>query len=100
MAPPFASRGLFGIPRGRRFFKRRGSEPIRTDRPGGAGRANRSLIMDPLEPRLLFNADVLAVNLTSGPDHQQIDHDVIVRLVDEVAEVAEHAVTVQRVQVL
>lgn len=63
MALPFTSRGLFGAPRSRNFFKRRGgNEPavrIETGVVGGR-RMNRALLIDPLEPRLLFNADVLA----------------------------------------
>src|SRR5262249_31183471 len=46
-------------------------------------------------------ADVLAVNLASGgPDHQQIDHDVVVRLVEEVDQTDEHSAAVQRVEIV
>jgi hypothetical protein len=102
MALPFTSRGLFGAPRSRNFFKRRkGTEPavrIETGVVGGR-RMNRALLIDALEPRLLFNADVLALDLSGSPDHQ-VNHDVIVRLVDEVDQTDAQAATVQRVQIL
>ncbi len=57
------------------------------------------LIFEPLEPRLLLNADLLAVDLTAAaPDRQ--DHDLLVRMVEETQTVDQQSVTVQRVEVV
>ncbi len=57
------------------------------------------LILDPLEPRVLLNADTLAVQLASVA-HDTQAHDVLVQMVNETVMVGAQAQTVQRVQVV
>ncbi|MDB5639373.1 MAG: hypothetical protein JWP51_4281, partial [Bradyrhizobium sp.] len=57
-------------------------------------------MFDPLEPRLLLNADVLSVNLTHDAGPQPVDHSLIVQLVQQTEQVNNQAVSVQRVQVV
>ena len=58
------------------------------------------LAFESLEPRLLLNADVLAVNLAHDIGAPPIDHSVIVQLVHETEKVNSQTVTLQRVQVV
>ncbi len=62
-------------------------------------RAARSLVLDPLEQRVLLNADVLALDLTAMYADSR-DMDLLVRLHEEVEGAGESATTVQRVQIL
>ena len=110
MAFPFKSTGLFGRPSGRppssphprhrralpRWLWR--SSP-KAARPNAAAGYER-LIFDPLEPRLLLNADVLTVNLAQQGAAAPVDHSLIVQMVQATEQVNNQAVTVQRVQVV
>ncbi len=58
------------------------------------------LVFDPLEPRLLLNADVLTVNLAQQGAAAPVDHSLIVQMVQATEQVNNQAVTVQRVQVV
>ena len=106
MAFPFQCLSKLGLPaRGTPRKPRRRRTPLhRFWRPGAraarpnAGRAR--LAFEPLEPRLLLNADVLAVNLTQAIGAPPIDHSLIVQLVHQTEQVKQQAVTVQVVQVV
>jgi hypothetical protein len=74
-----------------RAATRKGVSPSR----GGAGR----LLFDPLEPRVLLSADVLAVNLATAPAAQH-DHDLLVQMVTDTVQTGATAQTVERVQVV
>ena len=110
MAFPFKSTGLFGRPSGRPpsspHPRRRRALPRwlwrsapRAAQPNVAGRYER-LVFDPLEPRLLLNADVLTVNLAQQGAAAPVDHSLIVQMVQATEQVNNQAVTVQRVQVV
>ena len=58
------------------------------------------LVFDPLEPRLLLNADVLSVNLAHDLSAPPADHSLIVQLVQQTEQVNNQTVAVQRVQVV
>ncbi|MEM9643120.1 MAG: LEPR-XLL domain-containing protein, partial [Pseudomonadota bacterium] len=62
-------------------------------------RAARQLMLDPMEQRILLNADVLALDMSTGDTADQ-DHDLLVRLVEESEQIGDNTVAVQRVQVL
>ena len=106
MAYPFQSTGLFGRPSKRspdrprrrvgptRWFWR---SPRRIARPN---LGHERLVFDPLEPRLLLNADVLTINLAHDAGPQPVDHNLIVQLVQQTEQVNNQAVSVQRVQVV
>ena len=70
----------------------------------GARMRRRSIaervVFDPMEPRLLLNADVLTFNLAHDSGPQPIDHHLIVDLVNATEQVNSQSVTVQRVQIL
>ncbi len=58
------------------------------------------LIFDPLEPRLLLNADVLSINLAHDLSAPPADHSLIVQLVQQTEQVNNQTVAVQRVQIV
>ncbi|MFN3348008.1 beta strand repeat-containing protein, partial [Pseudorhodoplanes sp.] len=62
------------------------------------GRAPQ-LVLDPLEPRLMLNADVLALDLPSYDPGRQ-DHDLLVRLVEDIKTVDNQSVAVQRIEIV
>ena len=62
-------------------------------------RAARSLVLDPLEPRVLLNADVLALDLSAMYQDNR-DHELLVRLHEDVQDIGNTATTVQRVQIV
>src|ERR1700730_2571440 len=107
MAFPFQSVGLQGPPSGPNPRK---SRPRRsrarwfwpTLRQRAPARSSHDrLVFDPLEPRLLLSADVLAVNLAAhDPGPQAADHSIIVQMVQETQQVNAQTVSVQRVQVV
>ncbi|HVB17763.1 MAG TPA: LEPR-XLL domain-containing protein, partial [Stellaceae bacterium] len=66
--------------------------------PADIGR--RRLALDPLEPRLLLNADVVAINLAHDLGAPPIDHSLLVQLAQQTEEINHQAVTLQRVQVV
>jgi hypothetical protein len=87
MAFPFKSEGIFGRPVSHRRARLSDVLRAKLSRLARGSRVQRELaervqlVFDPLEPRFLLNAD-LNVNLaTDGP---QVDHEIIVRLVEEV----------------
>jgi len=57
------------------------------------------LILDPLEPRVLLNADTLAVQIASVSD-QAHAHDLLIQMVNDTVAVGWRTQTVQRVQVV
>ncbi|MEP9378774.1 PKD domain-containing protein [Aquabacter sp. CN5-332] len=61
-------------------------------------RRHAPLLFDPLEPRLLMSADLLAVDLSTLPAHQE--HQVLVRLVDQADQVQSTAASQQRIEIL
>ena len=63
------------------------------------GVAASRLVFDALEPRVLLNADVLAVQLATLPNDTQA-HDVLVNMVDQAVQVGTQTQMVERVQVL
>jgi hypothetical protein len=66
----------------------------------GSGRpASARLILDPLEPRVLLNADTLAVQVASVSNQAQA-HDLLVQMVDDTITVEAQTQTVQRVRVV
>ncbi len=73
-----------------------------TAEPGGrmpaSARAGK-LHFDPLEPRLLMSADVLAIDLghLQPAQHQ---HDLLVQMVTDTVQVGNQAQSVQRVQIV
>ena len=75
-----------------------GRKPITSSLGESWGSRFSRLLMEPLEPRLLLNAD-LAVDLT-GPSVEQEDNDLLVRLLQIQEVVNGAAVDVQRVQIL
>ena len=108
MAYPFKSTGLFGRPAGRTpssARRRRGGprwfwrSPARAAQPQVATGHER-LVFDPLEPRLLLNADVLTVNLAQQAAATPVDHSLIVQMVEATEQVNNQAISVQRVQVV
>ena len=58
------------------------------------------LVFDPLEPRLLLNADVLSVNLVHDLGAPSADHSLIVQLVQQTEQANNQTVSVQRVQIV
>lgn len=62
-------------------------------------RAARRLVLDPLEPRVLLNADVLAFDMAAYYQDQQ-SHDLLVRMQEETVGVGETTVSVRRVEIL
>ena len=71
--------------------------------PAKAARAqtgHERLVFDPLEPRLLLNADVLTISLAQDNPAQPIDHSIIVQMVQQTEQVNNQAVSVQQVQVV
>lgn len=110
MAYPFKSTGLFGRPAGRPpsspHSRRRRALPRwlwafapKAARPNAASGQER-LVFDPLEPRLLLNADVLTVNLAQQSAAAPVDHSLIVQMVQATEQVNNQAVSVQRIQVV
>src|SRR5580704_339957 len=106
MAFPFQSVGLQGPPSGpnpRKSRPRRSRArwfwPTLRQRAPARSLHDR-LVFDPLEPRLLLNADVLTVNLAHDLGPQAADHSVIVEMVQETQQVNAQTVSVQRVQVV
>ena len=105
MAFPFQSVGLQGPPSGpnprksRPRRSRRWFWPILRQR-SPARSAHDRLVFDPLEPRLLLSADVLAINLAHDTGPQAADHSIIVEMVQETQQVNAQTVSVQRVQVV
>ena len=67
---------------------------------GAHPRALARLGFTPLEPRLLLNADVLAVNLTHDLGAPPVDHALLVELVHQTETVDAQTVTVQRIQIV
>jgi WD40 repeat protein len=57
------------------------------------------LVLDPLEPRLMLNADVLALDLPSYDPGRQ-GHDLLVRLVEDIQLVENQTVNIQRVEIV
>ena len=106
MAFPFRSEGLFGPPRGESPRQpRRRWTPLhwfwRNEARAARARVNRErLAFTPLEPRLLLNGDVLAVNLTHDLGAPPVDHSLIVQLMQETEKVNDQTVHVQRVQIV
>src|ERR1700686_2341104 len=106
MAFPFQSVGLQGPPSGpnprksrpRRQRARWFWPTLRQRAP--ARSAHDRLVFDPLEPRLLLSADVLAINLAHDAGPQAADHSVIVQMVQETQQVNAQTVSVQRVRVV
>ncbi len=106
MAFPFQSVGLQGPPSGPNPRKSRPQRnrarwfwpTLRQRAP--ARSAHGRLVFDPLEPRLLLSADVLAVNLAHDTGPQAADHSVIVQMVQDTQQTNAQAVSVQRVQVV
>jgi len=106
MAFPFQSVGLQGPPSGpnpRKSRPRRNRArwfwpTLRQRAP--ARSAHDRLVFDPLEPRLLLSADVLAINLAHDAGPQAADHSIIVEMVQETQQVNAQTVSVQRVQVV
>ena len=64
---------------------------------GGYG--SGCLVFDALEPRVLLNADVLTAQLASLPNDTQ-PHDILLKMVQQAAQVGQQTQMVQRVQVL
>lgn len=82
----------------RREEAKTGSEPpARKPKPGSA--APRPLAFDPLEPRVLLNADILAVQLAAMPA-DTADHDLLVRMSEHTEQTGTRAQTVQRVEIV
>jgi hypothetical protein len=82
------------------------SRPLRADAPaagrgrsGGGRSGGGALVFDPLEPRVLLNSDVLAVQLAAMPNDMH-GQAVIVRMIEEVAQVGTQSQTVEQVQVV
>ncbi|HEY1749492.1 MAG TPA: LEPR-XLL domain-containing protein, partial [Xanthobacteraceae bacterium] len=107
MAYPFQSTGLFGRPAGRSPSNRRRRlrGPARwfwrnAARSPRANVGHERLIFDPLEPRLLLNADVLSINLAHDLSAPPADQSLIVQMVQATEQVNNQTVTVQRVQVV
>ncbi|MEP6563584.1 MAG: LEPR-XLL domain-containing protein, partial [Mesorhizobium sp.] len=103
MAFPFKSEGISGRPISHRRAKLSEILKAKLARLAKGSRVQRELadrvrlIFDPLEPRLLLNAD-LNVNLaTDGPN---VDHEILVRLLEEVQTVNNVATTIQQVQII
>ena len=103
MAFPFRSEGISGRPISHRRAKLSEILKAKLAKLSRGSRVQRELadrvrlIFDPLEPRLLLNAD-LNVNLaTDGP---AVDHEILVRLIEEVETINNVATTIQRVQVI
>jgi hypothetical protein len=71
---------------------------LRKSVPAARSNANK-LLIEPLEPRLLLSADVLGLDLSSGPESQQ-NHSLLVRQIEETRIVGEQAVSVQQVQIV
>ena len=59
----------------------------------GGGRGAGRMVFEPLEPRLLLNADVLAFDI-SGTAAETEDQDLLVRMAEEIRTVDQQAVTV------
>src|SRR5271163_1076648 len=101
MAFPFGSIASADLPcRNRR--RSRFADRLRQCTPAiGRGRANPQgkLLFDPLEPRLLLSADVLAVNLAQAALANQ-DHNLVVEMVNATVQVGRTTETVQRVEVV
>ena len=92
-------------PKGSRRSRRRDSvsrqalQRLAADAPAEPGVAASRLVFDALEPRVLLNADVLAVQLATLPNDTQA-HDVLVNMVDQAVQVGTQTQMVERVQVL
>ncbi len=107
MAFPFSSNGFWGPPKSRRLIRMLSQRVLARllDRTGGRVRILRKrrerdrLVFDALEPRLLLNADIVSVDFAHSDPHA-LNHDLLVRLVNETATVQDQTVSVQRVQVL
>lgn len=61
--------------------------------------AARRLILDPLEPRVLLNGDVLALDLAAYYQ-DQANHDLLVRMQEEMVTVDSTTTVVKRVEIL
>ena len=75
------------------------SQGSRATRKNAAKPASARLILDPLEPRVLLNADTLAVQIAALPNQTQA-HDLLVQMVNDTVVVGARTQTVQRVQVV
>ncbi|RYY14632.1 MAG: LEPR-XLL domain-containing protein, partial [Alphaproteobacteria bacterium] len=71
----------------------------RASAKAGAPPATSKLSMDALEPRVLLNADTLAVQLASIP-HDVQSHDILIQMVQETATAGAKAQALQQVQVI
>ncbi|MGB3645615.1 MAG: LEPR-XLL domain-containing protein, partial [Mesorhizobium sp.] len=103
MAFPFKSEGITGRPISHRRAKLSEILKAKLARLARGSRVQRELadrvrlVFDPLEPRLLLNAD-LNVNLaTDGPS---VDHEILVRLFEEVQAAESGTPAIQRVQII
>ncbi len=103
MSFPFASKGVEGRPKSHRYMRLIDAINARLERSRNRSRLRRELArrirltFDPLEPRLLLNSDL---NINLGHDGPTIDHQVLIRLIDEIQQTDDQTVTVQRVQIL
>lgn len=57
------------------------------------------LIYEPLEPRLLLSADIMAVDLTGTPD-AELDNSLLVRLIEEAETIGDYAVSVSMIEIV
>ena len=100
MAVPDGSGGILSSRAHRRALQAAARRQERqAARKSEAKPASARLILDPLEPRVLLNADTLAVQVAALP-HQTQAHDVLVRMVNDTITVGAQTQTVQRVQVV
>ena len=106
MSFPFQSTGLFGRPKKKlpNSSKRRVRPPLwllrLRERISRAVANHERVIFDPLEPRLLLNADVLTLNLAHDLGAPPADHSLLVQLVNATEQINNQAVSVQRIQIL
>ena len=103
---PFQSTGLFGRPKKKlpNSSKRRPRQPLwlmkLRERIRRAVINHERVIFDPLEPRLLLNADVLSLNLAHDLGAPPADHSLLVQLVNATEQINNQTVSVQRIQIL
>ena len=84
----------------RRYLEAEARRRARRELSAGQPRsASARLILDPLEPRVLLNADTLAVQVASLPIQTRA-HDVLVQTINDTITVGARTQTVQRVQVV
>ncbi|WP_374627707.1 LEPR-XLL domain-containing protein, partial [Devosia sp.] len=103
MAYPFRSEGIFGPPASPRREKLVSTLRRQLARLSRGSRVRRELedrvrlIFDPLEPRLLLNADL---NVSLSTDLPDAEHQLLVRLFDDIVRTETETVTVKRVQII